>query len=185
MRDDLLGAGPRTVEELRSIAGRLRLKYQRQINWKIQRAMQKEQQQKQREDLTPVAAVAPPPPQIKDVTDKASNMAGDLFAKMKNPGFPGIKKPGFPAFNQRQDSSNPSESPSTIESLPSEPAATLVDLPPPPTPATVPAVANPAPSSNNSNLSGEWAGTDIAPATDLISNFSIGDDDDDDEDEFL
>ena len=43
---DLLGAGPKTVDELKSIAGRLRLKYQTQLDRKIQRAQQKEQQEK-------------------------------------------------------------------------------------------------------------------------------------------
>ena len=41
VRDDLLGAGPKTVEELRSIAGRLRVKYANQLERKIQRAKQK------------------------------------------------------------------------------------------------------------------------------------------------
>ena len=40
VRDDLLGAGPSTVEELRSIAGRLRLKYASQIEAKEKRAEQ-------------------------------------------------------------------------------------------------------------------------------------------------
>jgi hypothetical protein len=38
VRDDLLGAGPKTVEELRAIAGRLRIKYQRAIEHKERKA---------------------------------------------------------------------------------------------------------------------------------------------------
>jgi hypothetical protein len=37
VRDDLLGAGPSTVDELRSIAGRLGLKYQQQLEQKERR----------------------------------------------------------------------------------------------------------------------------------------------------
>lgn len=39
VRDDLLGAGPRTVEEMRSIAGRLRVKYLRALERKEQTAV--------------------------------------------------------------------------------------------------------------------------------------------------
>merc|ERR1711935_1215450 len=41
VRDDLLGAGPKTVDELRSIEGRLRIKYKNQLERKIQRAKQR------------------------------------------------------------------------------------------------------------------------------------------------
>ena len=166
---DLLGAGPKTVDELKSIAGRLRIKYQNQLDRKIQRAQQQEQMQ--REGKTGGIA---PPAQIKDVMDKASNMAGGLFAKMKNPVF---KKPAFPSFGKGA---------STTTSTTSEPPATIVDLPPPSEPGTAAAATTPAPAAtaapgDTTNASeGDWAGTDILPATDAISNFSIGDDDDDD-----
>jgi len=148
VRDDLLGAGPKTVEELRSIAGRLRIKYQNQIDRKIERALQQEQQQMNGKPAGPAQP-------MKDVMDKATNMAGGLFAKIKTPVFSNFNKPAQPQ-------------PSTSVPAATEPPATIVDLPPP------------APKSNNSSTDGDWAGTDIAPATDAISNFSIGDEDDDD-----
>jgi hypothetical protein len=156
VRDDLLGAGPKTVEELRSIAGRLRIKYQKQIDRKIERALLQEQQQLQQQHNGKPAG---PPQQMKDVMGKASNMAGGLFAKMKNPGFPNFNKQAEPK--------------PTAAAAESEPAPTIVDLPPP-------TYITPAPTSNNSSTDGDWAGTDIAPATDGISNFSIGDEDEDD-----
>ena len=160
---DLLGAGPKTVDELRSIAGRLRIKYQNALERRIQRAQQQmehDQKQQQQGGGTPKG----PPPQIKDVMDKAGNMAGGLFARMKNP--------GFPSFANRKTDAKPAAEP--------EPAATIVDLPPP-SETTAPAAATtPKPASAPSSMEGDWAGTDIAPATDAISNFSIGDDDDDD-----
>jgi hypothetical protein len=134
------------VEELRSIAGRLRIKYYKQIDRKIERALHQEQQE---QNGKPAGA----PKQIIDVMDKASNLAGGLFAKMKSP--------GFSAFKQVEPKAAASE-------IAWEPAPTIVDLPPP------------APKSNNSSNDGDWVGTDIAPATDAISNFSIGDDEDDD-----
>lgn len=94
--------------------------------------------------------------------DKASNMAGGLFAKMKNPGFPN--------FNIKKDAA---PIPTAAES---ESAATIVDLPPPAATAATTTMAAPADIMGE----GDWAGTDIAPATDAISNFSIGDDEDDD-----
>ena len=49
---DLLGAGPKTVDELRSIAGRLKLKYQNQLERKIQRHLQ----QQERTSATPASS---------------------------------------------------------------------------------------------------------------------------------
>ena len=77
VRDDLLGAGPKSVDELKAIAARLRVKYQTQLERRLQKAMQ---QQQSLEDgnaapATPVAAAMSPPP-LKDVMDKAGGAAG-------------------------------------------------------------------------------------------------------------
>lgn len=168
VRDDLLGAGPKTVGELRSIAGRLRLKYQHQLDKRIERATQ---QQNQLNGTKQEGSVAPPPP-LKDVLDKAGGaagavagaagaLAGGLFAKMKNTGA------ALGSFNPVARASAPAETTG------STPGPTIVDLPPPPTPSTD-AVAL------QTETEGDWAGTDIASATDAISNFSIGDEEDDD-----
>ena len=163
VRDDLLGAGPKTVEELRSIAGRLRLRYQNQLERKIERAKLKAgidtgdtsgttASTREETASNPVQIASP---QFKEAVGKATNFAGGLFAKVK-------------------------------DRLGSEPqaSATLVDLPPVQNTPPVLATKGPgimAPTSGNSAASsdGDWTGTDIAPATDGIMNFSIGDDDDD------
>ncbi len=168
VRDDLLGAGPKSVGELRSIAGRLRLKYETQLEKRIQRATQ---QQNQLEGIKQDTPAANPPP-LKDVLDKAGGaagavagaagaLAGGLFAKMKNTGA------ALGSFNPVV---RPNTQPETSVTV-SRP--TIVDLPPPPTPNTdvmVPQI----------ETEGDWAGTDIASATDAISNFSIGDEEEDD-----
>jgi hypothetical protein len=192
VRDDLLGAGPKTVDELRSIAGRLRLKYQTQLDRKIQRATQQEESQKNApigiipgalssSVTSKAAAVMVPPPQLKGAFDKAGSMASGLFSKMKSTSFP-------VSFSK----------PVAVQQTVEEPSATIVDLPgldevaastsnPNNSTAGYPAVASDvqqAPTSGNST-DGGWAGTDIAPATDAICNFSIGDDDVDEPDLLL
>ena len=171
VRDDLLGAGPKTVEELRSIEGRLRIKYKKQLERRIQRANERhEGDATTGSDLTvdtnrslPVAAAASPSPQFKEAMGMASNFAGGLFARVKG------------RLNQNEFTQSSS--------------ATIVDLPPvSPTPvpasatAAPPAAAAVSPTSGNSAAFSDWTGTDIDPATEGITNFSIGDDDDDDAD---
>lgn len=90
VRDDLLGAGPKTVDELRSIAGRLRVKYQNQLDRRIKRAKQKYEDANAKKEggydgdvNSSVVASS----QMQDVMDKASFMAGGLFAKVKSAKF--------------------------------------------------------------------------------------------------
>ena len=162
VRDDLLGAGPKTVDELRSIEGRLRIKYKTQLERKIQRAKERLEADASA-DLavdtsggTPMAAGLPSTsPQFREAVGAATNFAGGLFARVKD------------KMNQNQS-----------------PSATIVDLPPvaqAPAFATVPPAKSNAPKSGNSAASsdGDWTGTDIAAATEGITNFSIGDDEDD------
>lgn len=177
VRDDLLGAGPKSVDELRLIAGRLRVKYNNQMD----RAIQKAKQQQEWEDNAPKTPSGAGPPQIKEVLDKAGGaagavldkaggaagavagaagaFAGGLMAKMKSPSFGG---------NKNASPSQAAGASPTIVDLP-PPTSTSMDAAPTTSIATVPG-----------ETEGDWAGTDIAPATDGISNFSIGDDDDDD-----
>lgn len=177
VRDDLLGAGPKSVDELQAIAARLRVKYQTQLDRRLQKALQ--QQQSMESDggdkkaaaapaVTPVTAAKSPPP-LKDVMDKAGGaagavaasagaaaasagaFAGGLFAKVKSTG-------AALGTNLRTPTS------ASAAAAGAGPSATIVDLPPP------------APTSGGTD--GDWA--DIAPATDAISNFSIGDEEEDD-----
>lgn len=197
VRDDLLGAGPKTVDELRSIAGRLRIKYQNQLERKIQRAKEKNEVGGDGnsgvggDDSNNNAFV--PPVQMQGVMNKATNMAGGFFAKAKSSKF---RSSFMDNFNTRGSKTNVgTESEVTT--------ATIVDLPPlndTPT-ATVaaaaaaattePATTTTSNSTSSGNFSatsseGDWVGVaDIAPATDAITNFSIGDDDEDEDADLL
>jgi hypothetical protein len=154
VRDDLLGGGPRTVVELRSIAGRLRLKYQTQLERRIQR----HQQQQAR-----AAGGAPPQNKVNEVFSQGFSQAGSFFAKMKAPTFaiPGI---------QRKEQAPPAAAPEP------EPEPTIVAIP-----GMLDTNFARAPVSGGvSSEEGDWVGADMTPATDAISNFSIGDDDEDD-----
>ena len=155
VRDDLLGSGPKTVDELRSVAGRLGLKYKAQLDRKITRA-------KQEQDRSEAVAKGPkltegvtPQQKVTEVMSQAGNMAGGLFSKIKPPT---IQIPGIPRKADGKQPPPPTASP------------TIVALPP-----------APSPSLSSMGVEGDWLGTDIPPVTDAISNFSIGDDDDDDD----
>ena len=165
---DLLGAGPKTVDELRSIAGRLKLKYQNQLERKIQRHLQ----QQERTSATPasssggIAASLTSPNKVTEVFSQAGSMAGGLFAKIKTaPGFP------IPSLPRKEDPSKPMAAATATTPMAPEPAPTIVALPP--------LEEKPAPTSTLAD-EGDWVGTDIKSATDAISNFSIGDEDDED-----
>lgn len=86
VRDDLLGAGPKTVEEMRAIAARLHTKYQRALEEKERRAGQ------------------PPPPQLKEVAgqvvDGTATVAAGFFTKLK------AASPNLKEFTKRRSSQN-------------------------------------------------------------------------------
>eukprot|EP00538_Stauroneis_constricta_P000773 CAMPEP_0119549904 /NCGR_PEP_ID=MMETSP1352-20130426/3532_1 /TAXON_ID=265584 /ORGANISM="Stauroneis constricta, Strain CCMP1120" /LENGTH=523 /DNA_ID=CAMNT_0007595603 /DNA_START=1036 /DNA_END=2607 /DNA_ORIENTATION=+ len=171
VRDDLLGAGPKTVSELRSVAGRLKLKYQHQLERRIQKAEQQNLRQLEME----AAGITSPQNKMNEVMAQAGNMAGGFFSKMRT-------GPGF-NLNKKKAASLATQSAPIIDQAP-EPAPTIVALPPAPAPApasaAIPSEEKPAaaPSSGGASSDADWLGTDIASATDAISNFSIGDDDD-------
>ena len=149
VRDDLLGAGPKTVDELRSIAGRLRVKYQNQLERRIERALQKQ------DTGDKSSAIQGQPPPMKEMFEKA----GGFFAR--------IKPPQFSNMSGKFSSENAAPVP--------EPAPTIVDIPPEPLPtkSTV-TTANLIETEGDwvgANLD------DFA--ADAITNFSIGDDDED------
>jgi hypothetical protein len=153
------------VGELRSIEGRLRLKYKTQLERRIERVLQ---HQNSSGDVGGAGMAAAPSPQFnefKNVFDKAGKgagavagaagaFAGGFFAKVKSSGA---------AFGGLSPMGRANAPPATTSA---EPGPTIVDLPPP--------------TSTSGETEGDWAGTDIAAATDGISNFSIGDDEEDD-----
>jgi hypothetical protein len=164
VRDDLLGAGPKTVDELRSIAGRLRLKYMQQLEAKERRAGQL-------------------PPDVGKVAEKAvatagsavagaGNLAAEMFEKMR------ATKISAPIFTSPLSAKLSEE-----KASPTEPAPTIVELPPEP---TTPATPPPGTTADLLGMNGDddWTGVTKADAVypspaPSSSQFSIDDDDDD------
>lgn len=75
VRDDLLGAGPKTVVELRSIFNRLQLRYKTQMEKRIQKHYQQQER----------AVNGAPSPQKQ--MSEAFSKAGGIFSKAKSPTF--------------------------------------------------------------------------------------------------
>jgi hypothetical protein len=150
VRDDLLGAGPKSVHELRAIAERLRVKYQTKLDLRITKALQDPDNINNN--------------QIKDVMDKGIGLAGGLLSKMKSPG----------AFSTTAALGAIVGGGATKATT----KATTVDLPDETPTEKVTATASSKPDVEEQE--GDWLGSEIAPPTEAISNFSIGDDDDED-----
>ena len=163
---DLLGAGPSTVEELRSIAGRLRLKYQAQLEAKEKRA-----------------ELPPPREQLRQATGQAVSSATSAAAGM----FERIKtttKIASPTFSlgrrgakktPEQPKSPPSPQVPTKQETEQE-IATQMEAKAP----TIEQMLFGDDAGDNDGLvvgDGD-EGKDVLSA---VANFSIGDDDDDDE----
>jgi hypothetical protein len=169
VRDDLLGGGPKTVVELRSIAGRLRLKYQTQLERRIQR----HQQQQARAAGGGGGGGTPSPHhnKVNEVFSQGFSQAGSFFAKMKAPTFaiPGIQRKEQPPSATPAAATEPEPEP-TIVAIPD-----MLD-----TNTNTKNVAKAPVSAGADSDEGDWVGADMTPATDAISNFSIGDEDDDD-----
>jgi hypothetical protein len=176
VRDDLLGVGPKTVDELRSIAGRLRLKYEKQLDRRIQRAEQQQQRAEAAIPVTPAgggdASSKPAQQKVSDVMAQAGTMAGGLFSKIKTPTIPSIQIPSMMLPSRKAAQPLPPQTPA----YPSpDLSPTIVALPP-----LVVASTAATDFSASGGIEGDWVGADIPPVTDAISHFSIGDDDDDD-----
>ena len=161
VRDDLLGAGPKTVDELKAIAVRLRQKYQTQLDRRIQRALELEEQKKQQASKNAGsvggggggagAAAAFHP-----IAGMANGLAGGLLSKMKKPVSPSNI---FSGLGKNKSSPVPSQEPEV--------------------PAVVADFATP-PDNTVEESDADWINDEIAPATEGFNNFSIGDDDDED-----
>jgi hypothetical protein len=222
VEDDLLGAGPQSVQELRVIHGRLKTKYSAQLEVRLHKlagttpgagTAAAAGTSPGSNTEAPTASTASPGFSKAQVLQHATGLAsgasafagnaGNWFAKMTSPGFSPVK-----TAQVSQSQPTPSYAP-TMVTIPRTPigastAATTDFLCPtptnaatpepsttPPTPvlsaipseATLPespAAAAPA-NMTDADSDGDWCGTDIASATEQVSNFSItGDDEDDD-----
>jgi hypothetical protein len=175
---DLLGAGPKSVEELRAIRVRLKQRYRNQLERNKQKAEQQllkqEQLRQQAEEAaaletdpnnnsteTPAAGLASIGIQeSRKVADQvlshtinvatgATSLAAGMLAKMKSPGFNPLRK-----AEGTDDEAAKSEQP--------PPSNTEQDLM----------------AFSGSDDDGDWVQSPMNPPTDAIEHFSIDDDDD-------
>lgn len=159
VRDDLLGAGPKTVDEVHAIAGRLRVKYKVQLDRRIERAKQQEEH----------GAGAGTGPQIKDVVGKAAGLAGGIAV-----GVAGGLMSRFQGGGNDASSTQPNEAqaPPPVAEAP----AAMDSV----------AVTKEEQCKDVAVEEGDWLGMDNPPAaeqateptTDDFAKFSIEDDDD-------
>lgn len=115
VRDDLLGAGPKTVDELHAIFARLRVKYKAQLERRIERAKQQEEH----------AANAGTGPQIKDVVGKAAGLAGGIAV-----GVAGGLLSRFQGGGNQESTPQPTTETETPPAVAETPAATDSATPP-------------------------------------------------------
>jgi hypothetical protein len=153
--DDLLGAGPKTVEELRSMAANLGMKYRSQLEEKEKRY------EKQLGDKEKQAAA---PSSTANVLQGAGNVAQGVFSKFKEATSP-------VAFYRKGEQPPPSEQQEkeevTLDGDKTQPAPDLLSAP-----------------VDSSTKEAGWANvsdgtTDVTTA---VGEFCIGDVDDDDDD---
>lgn len=189
VRDDLLGSGPKSVEELRAIEHRLRVKYKNQLERKKQQAARqvaqqeqlqlKQQQQQQQADSSlgtnMEAATAGVGETSRNVADQvmaratnlglgnvasgATTMAAGVFAKIKSPGFNPLRNNA--ADDEEEGVTGTGEVPAAA--------------------AVVPPQQQQPPDLLTANSDdGGWIQSPIHPPTEAVENFSIGEDEEDD-----
>lgn len=150
VRVDLLGAGPKTVEELRSVAGKIQLKYQEKLEAKERRQLSAAGGENKA--IFSEGAVDKAVATAGSAVSGATNMASGVFEKLKTTR---ISAPTF-AIGANKNSEDKSNLKPTIVAIP-PPAETNI----------------------NSTVEDEWMGvtkTDVSPTS---SQFRIDDEDDD------
>lgn len=173
VRDDLLGAGPRTVEELHAIAGRLRVKYKVQLDRRIERARKQEERAG-----GAVAGGTGTTPHIKDVVGKAAGLAGGIAV-----GAVGVAGGLVSRFQggAKEESTEPA---TEKQALPS----TAEEAPPAMDFGTPRQEEDSKQDSTAEEVEGDWLGSDNPPAAepasepvndDDFAKFSIEDEDED------
>jgi LysM repeat protein len=172
---DLLGAGPGTVAELRSIHSRLKTRYKQQLSKKLEAIQQKDEgTNKQQPSIRPLSANAAkelPQQVLQQATElgsKASAFAGKMFTKLKSPGFSlqspiratsteseavvfedGKKGMQVPVLENTTELTKDIEEDDVMDEKPSQ-----ID-------------------------DGDWVEAEMPATIDMVGNFSIGDDDED------
>jgi hypothetical protein len=211
VEDDLLGAGPQSVQELRAIHGRLKTKYSAQLEVRLHKlagttpgAGTAAAAGTSPGASSPTASAASPGLSKEKVLHHATGLAsgasafagnaGNWFAKMTSPGFSPVK-----TAQVSQSQPTPSFAP-TMLTIPRTPVgasaetptdflsptptnavtSTAAEPPEPPTPI-LSAIPSEATNMTDGDSDGDWSPTDIASATEGVSNFSIAGDDEDDD----
>ncbi|CAJ1930637.1 unnamed protein product [Cylindrotheca closterium] len=167
VRDDLLGAGPKTVEEVHAIAGRLRVKYKVQLEKRIERARQQEEH---------ANGGTAPAPQMKDVVGKAAGLAGGIAV-----GAAGVAGGLVSRFQGggKEEGSVPVAEEEAPPPIAEESSPTMGFATPPQEDESKDVVVE--------EVEGDWLGSDnppvaepaTEPVTDDFAKFSIEDDDED------
>lgn len=169
---DLLGAGPKTVEELRAVHARLKLKYQKELQQRLNISPDEEERVEARADSNAANKANEVRDQVfrraSGLASKTSSLAGGLFSKLKAPGFAPLSRSSVTVPATAASSVEPSAATTSTESTapPSEDATPDTD--------TTPSSKPPANKEDD-----EW--DQVQNATDAVSNFSIGDEDDDED----
>jgi hypothetical protein len=201
VEDDLLGSGPQSVIELRSIHSKLKTKYSAQFELRLQRLMAPDAAAAEGASTMGGAAALPPaapaPGDVKaqvlhhatGLATGASAFAGTLFSKIKAPGFNPVKPATLataaPTFAAAPTVAVIPPKKETVQAPTTGDAATITpDLlsgSPPKTTASTPAAAavEPTLAAADVDSDGDWS--KIQAATEGVSNFSIAGDDDDEE----
>ena len=167
---DLLGSGPKSVEELKVIKSKLKQRYRAQLERKKQKAEQQLEKEGQHQQLAATAAKVEELVDDNANEDEAKNigvagqvftkattvatgagtMAAGVFAKMKSPGFNPLRKTEDVGANDTSGTSQAPDSPDLMKFS----------------------------ASGDDGDDGDWIQSPAIPPTDAIEHFSIDDDDD-------
>ena len=187
---DLLGAGPKTVDELRAVHAKLKAKYQTQLQQRLQtyQADRGAETIPGKGTMTPSTATPQVPAAAADVRDQvlhrasglaagATSLAGSFVSRMNVP-TAGNMLSGLRRSTGSVVAASASDTPNTqvsqaVATAPIASAETtkVIQMESGAPAATTAAV-------DDDDMEGDWVRTDITAATDGVSHFSISDEDD-------
>ena len=174
---DLLGAGPGTVAELRNIHSRLKTRYKQQLNRKLE-AIQKKDEENVPSTTTTLPAAKELPQQVlqqaTELGSKASAFAGKMFTQLKAPGFR-LQSPVTAKAAAIENEAVIFENEETKKET-SLPETTIKE-----TEKGNKGNENKLNDEKASSINddGDWVEAEMPTTTEMVGNFSIGDDDDD------
>lgn len=165
---DLLGAGPGTVAELRAIHSRLKTRYKQQLTRKLESIQSKQMKEASNHDAPRIVPKELPQQVLQQATElgsKASSFAGKLFTKLKTPGI-SMQSSTKVNTNENEavifeDDTEKKKDSTTNDEMEHQGASNNHD------------------EKANNNDDSDWVETEVPVTTDMLGNFSIGDEDDD------